>query len=172
VLSDSDKKKYQSIKAPESLKARVMADCQSGTVKKTKRTVNKYVQVIAACLLVVFVIGFVGAGKSSSTVYLNGDVFNGEKIILEQSSTEDAVQRATFSSRQVVEINARFTTEVSVSGGQFTLTDVQTGEQIYSGNKYSVKGKVLIEIHLEEGDKGVLTLENIFGKKEISVQNQ
>lgn len=169
MISENDKKQYKSIKAPADLKARVMADCQNAGIKKPDKTAYKYISVVAACLLAVFVIGFVAMGMSSSVVYVDDAVYFGEKIMVNEPVQTASLQRTAKS--QKIEIDANIETEISISNGEFTLLDAQTLEHIYSGNKYSVTGKVIIQISLNEGEKAVLTLENILSGREISVEN-
>lgn len=131
---------------------------------------KKVIQVVAACLLVVFMTAFVGAGLYSSPVYVNGESFYGEKITL-KNEPAPAVHRANSQNGQIIEIDANIETEISISNGDFALLDGETLEQIYSGNKYSVKGKVIIQISSASGEKAVLRLQNILSEREIILEN-
>lgn len=171
MIDENLKNQYKSIKAPEGLKVRVMAECGNVQVKKSKKPVYKYVQVIAACLVVCFFMGFVGMGMTSSTVYLDGKVYMGEEITLQQSASNPAIQRAAINSNQVIEIDAKIQTRISLSTGEFTLVNSETGETIYSGNEYSVKGKVIIQVSLAQGESAELKLENILSSRTISLES-
>lgn len=189
MISENDKKQYKNTKAPSGLKERIANDIQmleneqdkrSNTIfgsnaspklrtPDSSRLTKKAIQVVAACLLVVFFIGFVAMGMSSSVVYVDDAVYFGEKITVKEPVQTTSLQRTAKS--QKIEIDANIETEISISKGEFTLLDAQTLEHIYSGNKYSVTGKVIIQISLNEGEKAVLTLENILSGREISVEN-
>ena len=185
MISENEKNKYQSIKAPQELKKRIENDIQKlqtesvneqskqsntmfGGDASPKFQIKKIASAIAACILVVFMVGFVGVGMNSAPVYLNGEVFYGEEINLPQSSM---VQRASVDGGKVIEIDCRFETKLSAENGEFTLTDRETGEVIYTGNEYSVKGKVLISVSVPEGEKTVLKLQNILSEREITFIN-
>ncbi len=165
MINENEKNKYHSIKAPEELKQRIANDIQNIQPSQKKKSSRRIIQTIAACILVAFVVGFVGVGMNSSTVYLNGETFYGEEINLPQASM---VQRASVDGGQVVEIDCRFETKLSAENGEFTLTDIETGEVIYTGNEYSVKGKVLVSVSVPEGEKTVLKLQNILSEREIT----
>ena len=189
MISENDKKQYKNTKAPSGLKERIANDIQMLENEQDKRSntmfgsnaspkpltpdssrlTKKAIQVVAACLLVVFFIGFVAMGMSSSVVYVDDAVYFGEKITVKEPVQTASLQRTAKS--QKIEIDANIETEISISKGEFTLLDAQTLEHIYSGNKYSVTGKVIIQISLNEGEKAVLTLENILSGREISVEN-
>ncbi len=171
MIDENLKNQYKSIKAPESLKARVMADCENAQVQKSKKPAYKYIQVIAACLVACLCIGFVGMGMVSSTVYLNGEIYMGEEIALEQNVPSPAMQRAIVNGGQVIEIDAKLETKISISAGEFTLLDSETGEMIYSGNEYSVKGKVIVQVSLKDGENAELQLQNILSSRTISLEN-
>ena len=192
MISENEKNKYQSVKAPHELKKRIENDIQKlqteSVNKQSKRSstmfgsnvspkflipnssfqIKKIASAIAACILVVFMVGFVGVGMNSAPVYLNGEVFYGEEINLPQPSM---VQRASVDGGKVIEIDCRFETKLSAENGEFTLTDRETGEVIYTGNEYSVKGKVLVSVSVPEGEKTVLKLQNILSEREIAFIN-
>jgi hypothetical protein len=165
MISENEKNKYQSIKAPEELKQRIANDIKNIQPSQNKKSNHRIIETIAACVLVAFVVGFVGVGMNSSTVYLNGETFYGEEINLPQSSM---VQRASVVGSQVVEIDCRFETKISAENGEFTLLDYKTGEEIYTGNQYSVEGKVVIAVNVPEGEKTILKLQNILSEREIA----
>ena len=165
MISENEKNKYQSIKAPEELKQRIANDIKNIQPSQKKKSSHRIIQTIAACILVAFVVSFVGVGMNSSTVYLNGETFYGEQINLPQASM---VQRASVVGNQVVEINCRFETKISAENGEITLFDCETGEEIYTGNEYSVKGKVVIVVDVPEGEKTVLKLQNLLYEREIT----
>ena len=171
MIDESLKNQYKSIKAPESLKSRIMADCENAQAPKSPKTAYKYIQVIAACLVACLCIGFVGMSMSSSTVYLNGEVYMGDEIALEQNVPSPAMQRAAVIGGQVIEVDAKLETKISISAGEFTLLDSETSEIIYSGNEYSVKGKVIIEVSLIDGENAEITLQNILSSRTISLEN-
>ncbi len=168
MISENEKNKYQSIKAPEELKQRIANDIKNIQPSEKKKSNRRIIEAIAACILVVFMVGFVGVGINSAPVYLNGEVFYGEEINLPQSSM---VQRASVDGGKVIEIDCRFETKFSAENGEFTLTDRETGEVIYTGNEYSVKGKVLVSVSVPEGEETILKLQNILSEREIAFIN-
>ena len=168
MISENEKNKYHSIKAPEELKQRIANDIKNIQPSQKKKSSHRIIQTIAACILVAFVVGFVGVGMNSSTVYLNGETFYGEEINLPQASM---VQRASVVGSQDVEINCRFETKISAENGKFILFDCETGEEIYTGNEYSVKGKVVVAVDVPKGEKTVLKIQNLLSVREITFNN-
>ena len=95
----------------------------------------------------------------------------GDEIALEQNVPSPAMQRAAVIGGQVIEVDAKLETKISISAGEFTLLDSETSEIIYSGNEYSVKGKVIIEVSLIDGENAEITLQNILSSRTISLEN-
>ncbi len=169
MINEKDKKEFKGIRAPETLKARILEDCENVTVAEKNYT-RKYIQIIAACLLVVFTASFFGVGLYSAPVYVNGDMHFGKELSLNSYEPSLAMQRG-YNKNQLIEVDANFETEISLIGGEFTLLDSRTGEEIYSGNKHSVKSKVIIQINSIDGEEAVLNIQNIFSGKEIILKN-
>lgn len=165
MINETDKNQYKSIKAPKELKQRILCDSEN-IVPQKKTNTRKYIQLVAACLVAVFCIGFVGVGLTSSTVYVNDKAFYGEKITLKNEPAL-AMHRAHSQESQRIEIDAKIETDVSISYGEFTLLDSQTGEEIYTGNEYSVKGRVVVMVNTPLGEKSVLKLQNLLSEREI-----
>lgn len=169
-MIDSDlKNQYKSKKAPADLKERILESAESSSQKSSKKSFYKYAQIIAACLIAVLCIGFVGAGLTSSTVYLDGKPFHGEQISVEKEASQ-GVSRASLNTGQLIEIDLKTETKISLSNGEFTLIDCETGAHIYTGNEYSHKGKVNLKVELPYGESGVLTLQNILSEREITLR--
>ena len=169
MFNEIDKKQYKSIKAPGELKNRIYADIQN-VVPTTKSNAMKYVRIVAACLVVVLCTAFVATGLKSSTVYLNDKAFYGESIVLSENVPSLATSRAKSNDLQTIEISTIIETEISIDNGKFTLFDSETGEQIYKGNKYSLKGRVVIQVELSQEEKAVLTLRNILSERKIALE--
>ncbi len=162
------KNQYKSIKAPADLKDRILETEEGTAPVSSKKRAYKYAQLIAACFVAVLCIGFVGAGLTSSTVYVDGKAFYGEAISVEGEASQ-IVSRATINAGRVIEIDARLETNISLSNGEFTLTDCETGAHVYTGNEYSVKGKVNLKVDLPQGESGELKLQNILSEREITL---
>lgn len=168
MIDKNLKNQYKSIKAPADLKDRILETAEGTAPVSSKKRAYKYAQLIAACLVAVLCIGFVGAGLTSNTVYLDGKAFYGEEISVE-SVAEQSISRAAFNAGQLIEIDARLETKISLSNGEFTLTDCETGAHIYTGNEYSVKGKINFKVDLPDGESGELKLQNILSQREITL---
>lgn len=168
MIDSNLKNQYKSKKAPDDLKDRILESAESSSQKNSKKSFYKYAQLIAACLVAVLCIGFVGAGITSSTVYLDGKPFYGEQISVEDEAAQ-GVSRASLNAGQLIEIDLKLETKISISNGEFTLTDCETGEHIYTGNEYSHKGKVNLKVELPYGESGELTLQNILSEREITL---
>lgn len=169
MIDKNLKNQYKSIKAPADLKDRILEATEATAPVSSKKRAYKYAQLIAACLVAVLCIGFVGAGLTSNTVYLDGNAFYGESISVE--AVQAGISRAALGDSQLIEIDARLETKISLSNGEFTLTDCETGAHIYTGNEYSVKGKVNFKVELPDGESGVLTLKNILSEREITLKS-
>ena len=170
MIDSNLKNQYKSKKAPADLKERILESAEGSSQKNSKNSFYKYAQLIAACLVAVLCIGFVGAGLTSSTVYLDGKPFYGEQISVENEATQ-GVSRSSLNAGQLIEIDLKIETKISLSNGEFTLTDCETGEHIYTGNEYSVKGKVNFKVDLPDGESGVLTLKSILSEREITLKS-
>ena len=170
MIDKNLKNQYKSIKAPADLKDRILEATEATAPVSSKKRAYKYAQLIAACLVAVLCIGFVGAGLTSSSVYVDGNIFYGEAISVEKVS-QHSVSRAAFNVGQLIEIDTRLETKISLSNGEFTLTDCETGAHVYTGNEYSVNGKVNFKVDLPDGESGVLTLKNILSEREITLKS-
>ena len=89
MIDKNLKNQYKSIKAPADLKDRILEATEATAPVSSKKRAYKYAQLIAACLVAVLCIGFVGAGLTSSTVYVDGNAFYGEAISVEKVSKKD-----------------------------------------------------------------------------------
>ena len=121
MIDKNLKNQYKSIKAPADLKDRILETTEAIAPANSKKRAYKYAQLIAACIVAVLCIGFVGAGLTSSTVYVDGNVFYGEAISVERVA-QQSISRAAFNAGQLIEIDARLETKISLSSGENKLT--------------------------------------------------
>ncbi len=158
MFKESEIKAYKSIKAPESLKEKVLG-CNTA-VKKTKNTVYKQITVLAACLVLVFSIGFAGIKTTVPSIYVGNAEISGDTVYVLQGDISLASSRSANVDNRIVKIDSVLNTTVTIENGSFDVISQNTGNSVFSGKEYSAKGKVTILINVNKGEKAVLTVSN------------
>ncbi len=163
MFNNTDIEKYRSIKAPESLKGRVM---ELETENKKRFNVYKFAQ-IAACLMLVCVLGFAGMNTIPAKVNYNGIIAENEIYLSDSGIAVASVRSAQISNE--IEINALLFSNIKISGGYFEVINNRNGEIIYSGNDYLASGKTILRVY-PENESAVLTLSRLFFERDIVIK--
>lgn len=173
MFEEKDIESYQAIKAPKELKEKVLSECQYRTQNKVSHTnFYKSITAVAVCFVMIVTSCFIWAKTSSVNVYFNDSKFSGSKISVCSNDLNTVSQRNIDESNNGIELNAKLRTDISISNGMFHVWDIEKGELLFSGKNYSVKGKVLIQFDLIEGESAILSISNDFFDKKIKVSSK
>ena len=165
---------YRQISAPQSLRAKVMAQAEAAQPQQ-HRTPYRFVSIAAAaaCLVLVAVGILLGRPAPDAVITLNGSPLSSEAVYL----TPDENAPMLASARTVSPENVVFMVEtdgaadISVSAGTFAIYSQPEGEFITSGTDCSAAGTMRVEwnVNLENGESAVIT---IAGREFTLTQNE
>ncbi len=165
MFDEKEIAEFQSLKAPAGLRMKVLADCQ-----KKKKSIYKYIQTVAASLAVFLIAGFVWAKSTDAIIYVNDEKFRGKTMVISQVEPNTVAYRNMNGENSNIEISARRNTKLSLSNGEMLVYSVETGELLFSGREYSVKGNVAIQVNLEEGEDATLDISAFLSHRQIHIE--
>ncbi len=164
MFSQSEIKAYKEIKAPDSLKEKLLT---GNSIKSShKKPVYKQLLTIAACVVLVFSVGFAGVKINIPSVYIGGSKLNGNEAHISQS---DIMLARSFEKSNVIAINSVLNADISIENGTFNVLFENAEDNILSIKNYSAKGEINIQVNAEAGEKVVLIIKSPLHTEKITL---
>ncbi len=159
---------YQRIKAPDGIKDKLL----SNEDKKVKSGFDfSRLRSYAACLVMVFIAGFIIYTSYAPDINMNTAELSGDTMLLPNDRTIEAMTRSILvEAGYHMQLDAKDGTDIAISCGELHVWDPETGELLFSGREYSAKKTVAVNIDLEENEKAILSVDGPFCHKKINVE--
>jgi len=159
MFNKSQLEAYSNIEAPQELYEKVL----SSKPKKSKIYLLPLAASLAACLILIFGIGF--RSNFDSEIFLNGQLVNTDTVIIGELAPESKADMRSLPTLKIfVELTLTEKTKVTVSSGVLIL---ENGERV---NSVTFKDDVSFFWEVEskaELTESTMTLNSFSGKQEI-----
>lgn len=175
MFDKKDVEEYRSITPSKELKERVLAMYDNNAKAKVKPAFYKQLALIAACIVIVVAAsGFAVADMSKIDLYTNGELISQSPVALTDNANGLVPARSASVDDIVIQLEAKafFESEISVSQGELSVFDAETGDLLACGEKCTVKGNVSVRWNMETNNTSPaeMTVSNIFSQKVFVVE--